>query len=49
MGERRSAEQEKDQNNPHHDRLPLLSKATLLRGGTIFRIMFTGLRRKART
>ena len=32
VGERASAEQQEDQNNPHHDRLP--QKATLLRGGT---------------
>ena len=26
MGERGSAEQQEDQDNPHHDRLPFLSK-----------------------
>jgi hypothetical protein len=38
MGDRGSAEQQEDQNNPHYDRLPPSLKATLLRGGTIFRI-----------
>jgi hypothetical protein len=40
MGERGSAEQQEDQDNPHHDRLPFLSKGLrLLRGlGAIFQI-----------
>jgi len=38
MGERGSAEQQEDQDNPHHDRLPL-KRLRLLRGlGAIFQI-----------
>ena len=39
MGERGRAEQQKDQNNPHHDRLPFSQKLRFPRGGTIFRIL----------
>jgi hypothetical protein len=45
MGERGRAEQQKDQNNPHHDRLPFSQKLRFCAAAPFFGSMFTGLRR----
>ena len=40
-----TAEQQKDQNNPHHDRLPFSQKLRFCAAAPFFGSMFTGLRR----
>src|SRR5258706_9766177 len=45
MSERGRAEQQKDQNNPHHDRITFSQKLRFCAAAPFFGSMFTGLRR----